>query len=160
MSGYHYPASSLLTDHVRAGIGLIATAGPLLFLDLLSALTCILAPLAVLFALFATRTLIRQFTTFELSDASLKASGPLGNEVPWSDLKDVELRYYSTRRDRRRGWMQLRIKGRKRAIRLDSTLRGFSDIVARAAKEADQHGITLSDSTLENMRAMGIAGLT
>ena len=160
MSTHRYPASSLAADHCRAGIGLLVTGGPLVFLGPISGLIYILAPLAVLFGIFAVRTLVRQLTTYEATETGFRVSGPVGFELAWSDISDMRLRYFSTRRDRGRGWMQLRIRGTGRTVRLDSTLEGFSDIVARAAKEAARHDIALSDATLDNMQALGIAGLS
>ena len=160
MSARRYPTSSLAADYCRAGVGLTISAGPLIFLNPITAVTYVLSPLAILFGLFACRTLLRQMTQYEVSDTGIRASGPLRFEVYWSDLENVELKYYSTRLDRGRGWMQLRIRNSNRVVRLDSTLQGFSDIVARAAKEAAQRNITLSEPTLDNMRALGIAGLS
>lgn len=160
MSIHRYPTSSLAADHCRAGFGLTISAGPLIFLDPISAVTYILSPLVILFGLFACRTLLRQMTRYEVSNTGIQASGPIKFEACWTDLEDVELKYYSTRLDRRRGWMQLRIKNSDRVVRLDSTLLGFSDIVARAAKEAAQRNIALGEPTLDNMRALGIAGLS
>ena len=160
MSIYRYPTSSLAADHCRAGVGLTISAGPLIFLNPISAVAYVLGPLAILFGLFACRTLLRQVTRYEVSNIGIRASGPIRYKVCWTDLETVELRYYSTRLDRGRGWMQLRIKDCNRVIRLDSTLQGFSDIVARAAKEAAQRNIALSEPTLDNMRTLGIAGLS
>ena len=160
MSVHRYPTSSLAADYCRAGVGLTISAGPLIFLNPISAVTYVLIPLTILFGLFACRTMLRQMTRYEVSDTGIRAPRPLKFEVYWTDLENVELRYYSTRLDRGRGWMQLGIKYNNRVVHLDSTLQGFSDIVARAAKEAAQRNIALSEPTLDNMRALGIAGLS
>ncbi|MCE2491227.1 MAG: hypothetical protein J4F40_01255 [Alphaproteobacteria bacterium] len=160
MSTHRYPASSLAADHCRAGIGLLVTGGPLVFLGPISGLIYILAPLAVLFGIFAVRTLVRQLTTYEAAETGFRVSGPIGFELAWSYFSQMPLRYFTTRRDRGRGWMQLRIRATTRTGRRYSTLGGFSDIVPRAAKEAARHDIALSDATLDNMRALGIAGLS
>ena len=131
-----------------------------MFLSPINGIVYVLVPLAVLFGLFAGRTLLRQMTKYEVSDTGLRSSGPIKFAVRWSELANVELRYYSTRRDRGRGWMQLRIKSQKRTIRLDSTLEGFSDIVARAAREAAQRDIAMNEPTLDNLRVLGIVELS
>jgi len=160
MSVHRYSTSSLAADHCRAGVGLTVSAGPLIFLNPISAVAYVLSPLAILFGLFACRTLLRQMTRYDVSETGIRASGPIRFEVCWTGLENVELKYYSTRLDRGRGWMQLRIKDANRAIHMESTLLGFSDIVARAAREAAQRDIALSEPTLDNMRALGIAGLS
>ena len=156
MSVHRYSLASLAADHCRSWAGVAVTAGPLLFLDPNRTFVYLLAPLAALFALFAGRTLLRQVTRYEITGTGVRAVGPIKTEILWTALADVELRYYSTRRDRGRGWMQLRLKGPRRTIRLDSTLEGFSDIVARAAGEARRRDVALGAHTLENMQAMGI----
>lgn len=158
MSAHRYSASGLAADYCRAGIGFLATAGPLALLGPTGWLVHVLASLAVLFGVFAVRTLIRQLTAYEATEAGLRVSGPIGFDLAWSDVSDVRLEYYSTRRDRGRGWMQLRVRGAGRTIRLDSTLEGFPDIVGRAAEEAAYRDIVLGDATLDNMRALGITG--
>jgi len=158
LSTHRYSASSMAADHCRAGIGLLATAGPLAFLGPIKGLVYVLAPLTLLFGIFAARTLVRQLTAYDVTDAGLRVSGPMRFELPWSDVSEVRLRYYSTRRDRDGGWMQLWIRGTGRSVRLDSTVEGFSDIVARAVGEAARRDVALSGATLDNLRALGIAG--
>ena len=48
----------------------------------------------------------------------------------------MALRYYSTRRKRKDGWMTLTLKSGKHKIDIESTLPHFADIVARAAYAA------------------------
>ena len=42
----------------------------------------------------------------EVSDEALRTHGPFGKTVPWTTLDDVQLRYFSTRRDRAKGRAQ------------------------------------------------------
>jgi len=42
-----------------------------------------------------------------------------------------------------------------RLVRVDSSLDGFHDIVARAAEAAEATGLALSDATRANLRSMG-----
>ena len=72
-------------------------------------------------------------------------------------MQDLRLRYYSTRRDREKGWMHLKIKGRHATIRIDSSIEGFDRIVARTASEAARRRIAIGDLTRDNWAAMGIA---
>ncbi len=48
----------------------------------------------------------------------------------------MKLAYYSTRRDRRDGWMQLELRAGASTIRLDSRIDGFAELVERAALAA------------------------
>ena len=60
------------------------------------------------------------------------------------------------RRDGRGGWMQMIVKGSGANIRIESTLAGFADIVARAVKSAEDGGLDLSPTTLGNIEVLGI----
>ncbi|MBM3572175.1 MAG: hypothetical protein FJX52_07405 [Alphaproteobacteria bacterium] len=76
--------------------------------------------------------------------------------LEWPLIRDLRLRYYSTRRDRTQGWMQLRLDGPGGALSFDSHLEGFDDLVRRAAAAARTAGLKLSAATLDNLGALGI----
>lgn len=156
MKTYRYPPRGLMGDYARAGVGLVVTAGPLLFLPTTLIILWILAGFASLFVVFAARTAIRHMTVVRVDDAGIAAIGPMGVSVRWDDLKGVVLSYYSTRRDRTRGWMQLSVRGNGRAVRLDSTIDGFRDIAALAVRHAELKRIELSPATTGNLAALGI----
>jgi hypothetical protein len=159
LSRHRYPRSHLVAEGARSAVGLALTVGPIVLLDPIVAFAVPLYAGAALFALAAARTWMRHQSVLEVDDAGLRLLGPWPADIPWTELRDVRLRFFSTRRDRERGWMQLVVSGKARSIRLDSTLTGFSDIVSRAAIEAVQRRIPLSSATLENLRGMGISGL-
>ena len=155
MSGHRYPVGSLVLDYLRAGVGLTMTAGPLLFADPSETATYVLAALALLFAIYGGRTITRQMTTIELSAEGLRRSGPVRADLRWSDLARVSLRYYSTRRDRKKGWMQLRLWGAgNQRIHIDSSLDGFAEIAAATARAAKDRGIELDETTRGNLSAL------
>ena len=69
----------------------------------------------------------------------------------------MKLSYFSTKRDRSGGWMQLVVgSAGGRAVKVDSSLDGFYDIVERAARAAESRGLELSRTTRSNLRSMGI----
>ncbi|MGQ0676042.1 MAG: hypothetical protein ACT4N4_08165 [Rhodospirillales bacterium] len=157
MKLHRYPTRELAGDYARAAAGLAVTAGPLLFVATTSVVAWILAGFAVLFVVFAARTALRHMTVVRVDDAGIAAIGPMGVSVRWNDLKGVALSYYSTRRDRTRGWMQLSVRGTGRALRLDSTIEGFRDIVAQTAHIAAAQRLEMSPATAGNLAALGIA---
>ncbi len=156
MSDHHYPPDSLIPDYLRSGAGLVVTGGPLLLVNPSSIMIYVLAGLAALFLLFGARTAVRHMTRFELTDNGLRAAGPFGARVPWGELEGLELRYYSTRRDRSRGWLQLKLAAAKGRLRLDSDITDFAVIAARAAREAAWRGVELSESTRANLTMLGV----
>jgi hypothetical protein len=112
----------------------------------------------VLFAIFFVRTALRQRTRYVLGPDTLCADGPAGTLVEWSRLDRMKLSYFSTKRDRGGGWMQLAIgSAGARIVKVDSALEGFYDIVERAAQAAEANGLELSMATRVNLRSMGIS---
>ncbi len=157
MQRYRYTTATLFGDYVRAGIGLISTLGPCLFVDLASVMFYLLACLAVLFALFLTRTVIRHASSIERDETGISQNGPIRRAIPWSEITGLEIRYFSTKRDRSGGWMQMKIKGPGQAIAVDSGLDGFTEIATAAAHAADTAGLVLNDATRANLLSLGVA---
>ncbi len=156
MVTYRYPTSVLAGDYARAAFGLFCSAGPLLFMDVASVMVWVLGGLSLLFATFGARTAIKHATTFELDAEGITARGPFATALRWDELSGVTLRYFSTRKDREKGWMQLILKGSGRSLRLDSTLDGFRDVVERAARTVQARGLPLDPPTIANFRAAGV----
>lgn len=157
MSRHRYPLQALLKDDVKAALGLAVSATPLFFVGSISVIIFfIFLALTLLFLVFGLRTALRHTMVVEVSDMGVRATGPLGMTIAWEDLRDVRLRYYSTRRDRERGWMDLRLKSRRRTLRIESAIKGFEHIVRRTTDFAPDHGIELSAATRANLKAMGI----
>jgi hypothetical protein len=74
----------------------------------------------------------------------------------WDELSRVALRYFSLRRDRDAGWLELRISSGNRSLCLDSRIEGFERIAAQAARAAAENGLPLDGATLSNLDALGI----
>jgi hypothetical protein len=154
---FRYPASALAADYLRAVLGLAATAGPLAFVDPTPVIAWPLAALAALFLVYCARTVRRQLTSIELNEAGIRASGPFGAGIRWDELRSIRLDYYSTRRDREGGWMQLKLRGARSALRVDSELEGFVELVRAAAGEARRRGHELDPDSLDNLKALSRA---
>jgi len=156
MSVHRYPTSAILADYGRAGVGFALTGGPLMFLQPATAFAWCLGGLALVFAAFGARTAVRQLTRYELNDAALEARGPWRRRVVWDELEALRLRFFSTKRDRKEGWMQLDLKARSGRLRVDSTLDDFHLIARRAVEAATRRGIDMPDATRGNLAGLGI----
>ena len=153
-----YPRQTLWADYLRAAAGVLLCGAPLLLLDVNRWLAYLLAAGFLLFALFLVRTAFRHQTRYVLGPDTLCADGPAGTLVEWNRLDRMKLSYFSTKRDRSAGWMQLSIgSAGGRVVRVDSSLDGFHDIVERAAQAAEARDVNLSEATRVNLRAMGIS---
>jgi hypothetical protein len=152
-----YPRQTLIADYARAAIGVVLCATPLLLLEVNRWLAAILAAGFALFALFFIRTALRHRTRYVLGPDTLCADGPASTLVEWNRIDRLKLSYFSTKRDRSDGWMQLSVgSAGGRLIRIDSSLEGFHDVVERAARAAGAVRLQLSPATRANLKAMDI----
>ena len=153
-----YPHRTLMADYGRAAAGVVLCGAPLLLLEVNRWLAVVLVLGFLLFAVFLVRTAMRHHTRYLLGHDTLCADGPGGTLVEWSRIDRLKLSYFSTKRDRSDGWMQLSVGSTGgRTVKLDSSLDGFHDIVARAAQAAEAAGLPLSEATRANLKAMGIS---
>jgi len=156
MTRHRYPGHIIVLDYTRAGVGTLLTLGPLTAIPVASIPGVVLSLLAVLFISFAGRTWVRYKTVVHLSDEKLAVTTLQYKTIFWQDVAALELRYFATRRDRSQGWMRLTLKSASTTLRLESTLEGFDSITRAAARAAAQQGLSLSPSTLENLRALDL----
>jgi hypothetical protein len=156
VSEHRYAREALIAAYARAAAGALVTGGPLVLVPVETAVGIVLAVLAALFLVYGAHTLLRQYTMIVVDDQAILSQGPLGRVVPWRDLSNVRLKYYSTRRDGRNGWHELDLRGRGTTIRIESSLNGFGDILARAIRESERRGIELSPTTRSNLKPFGL----
>ena len=153
---YRYPLKALAPDLLRAAGGIAVTAGPLPWLADSPVAFAVLAGLALAFVVFGVTTLIRRSTIIELTPSGISTSGLRRARVEWDKIRKIDLRYFSTRRDREKGWMQLRVYGGGSRVRLDSALEGFAEVTASVAAAAVEGGAIIDEPTRANLRAIGI----
>jgi len=156
MTSYAYPTSAMCGDYLRAAAGFVPTAAILVTLPVGAVTATVLGGFAALFAVFGARTLFRHGTRFEMTRSALLASGLRRTSIAWCELDNMRLAYYSTRRDRRDGWMQLELRSGWKKIRLDSRIDGFAELVSNSADAARTRGLTLNAATLTNLAALGV----
>lgn len=156
MTCYAYPTSAMLGDYLRASAGFVPTAAILATLPVGIAAATVLSGFATLFAVFGIRAILRHGTRFEMTESALRASGLYRTSIVWGELDRVNLAYYSTRRDRRDGWMQLELRSGWTKVRLDSRIEGFTELVEKSAQAAETRGLQLNAATVANLAALGV----
>ncbi len=156
----HYSWRSLLPDYAGSAIGLAFSLGPLALVHPAQSAAWVLAAIGMLFLVYFGRTVCRQLTHIELDDNGIRVRGPvflrLRAAIRWEGLRSLRLDYYSTRRDREGGWMQLRLRDARRTIRIDSELDGFVDLVRVVVLQARRRGIEMDEPTRANLEVLGL----
>jgi hypothetical protein len=155
-SRHVYPTSAMIGDYLRAAAGLVPTGAVFATAPMGMVGATVLGGFAAIFAIFGLRTVLRHGTRLEMTDSELRAHGVSHQTIAWADLDRMKLSYYSTRRDRKSGWMQLELGAGRAKVRLDSRIEGFDRLLRRAAEVAALRGVALSDATLSNLEALGI----
>jgi len=153
---HRYPTRAIAIEYFYSVIGMALTFGPLALTTPLPAITAILAALGTLFLVFGVRTVIRHNTVFKLSEAGIAMLGLRRAEIRWEGLNQLGLSYFSTKRDKSGGWMQLRLKGDGASMRIDSSIEGFVDLVTAAIHAARAKELELEPTTLQNLVAIGL----
>lgn len=152
---HRYTFRSLLPDYLRGAAGLVVAAGIWALASDSVHIIVIFGGLTVLFLLFTMRTVARQQTRVEMTDDAIASWGLRHVALRWQELDRVRLRYYSTRRNRSGGWMNLQLRGGGGSIAIDSTIDGFEAIAARAARSIVDNRLAADSVTLANLAALG-----
>jgi hypothetical protein len=151
---FAYPRPVLLADYARASAGLVFAAA-IVFLPLHWILAVLFGAIAALLLGFGLRTFLRQQSRIELTETGIAVTGPLPRRIDWADLAEFRLRYFSMRRDRKHGWMELTLRSPATKLSIESQIDGFETIVERAARAAA--GLAVDEASLVNLAALGIA---
>ena len=76
--------------------------------------------------------------------------------IEWKDVREIKLSYFSTRTDRKNGWMQLTINSGKLKLRMDSSIDGFLTIASGVLDQTRCADVLLSDATSTNFESLGL----
>ena len=149
---------ALAGDFIRGAAAFACTLFALLLLPVGSILFLTALLLAGVFGLYLGGTASRLRTLVEVNDDGIRLSGGLfgAKSIKWTQLERFELRFFSLSRDRKEGWMDLKLKGGGQTISLDDRLARFHDVLARAWDAARAADVGISDTTHANLIAAGI----
>ncbi|MDP6602769.1 MAG: hypothetical protein QGG17_01095 [Rhodospirillales bacterium] len=157
MSVHAYPVRAIRADYMRAGIGVVCFLAPLAVGGVAWPVAAVFATCAVLFAVFGLRAMGRQATRVSVTETGVSADGWRPLHIAWGEMSAMSLGYYSTRREKGKGWMQLRLKGEAGTVRVESTIEDFDSVVRTAARASSANGVVLNRATRSNLQALGIA---
>ena len=157
MKEYRYPRSRILADYLLGGTGALMSAGLVALASSALYIVVICGGLTAVFLLFTIRTAFRQRMRIQADAEGLTVKGGLVRQVKWQELDGLTLRYYSTRRNRKDGWMTLGLKSGGRSLSIDSHLEDFDSLARMAADAAVKRGLELDRTTRGNFDAMEVA---
>lgn len=161
---HRYPPDGLWGEAVRAGLGLALGGGLLLVAAPGGAVSYAGLVLVLLFVAYAAAVWLRRRTVVTVDGQGLHAATGLPVWIPfglgyrafdWDRMTGLTLRYFSTRRDRSGGWMQLTLKGPQGRLTILSTITGFPALARCAAAAAERNGLPLGSATQRNLQALG-----
>ena len=158
MSLHRYPPRTLLGDYARSSLGVLLSFAPLMVFSPNGLITVTLLLVGGLCAFFLLRTAERHRTIVSVDDDRIMVTGLMAKNMAWDEVKKLELSYYSVKRDRSGGWMQLTLKSESASVKVDSRLEGFLDIVKRAARVAREQNVKVNHVTRANLAALRITG--
>lgn len=157
---HRWSAAALSGDMVRGAIASGGAVFLLLLIPIGSIVFFVVLGLACVFGLYLASTLSRLRSVVEVDERGVRLSGGLlgAKSIKWAELARLELRYFSLKRDRKDGWMDLKLKGAGQTIALDDRLDRFHEVLARAWEAARAADVGVSDTTHANLMAAGIIG--
>lgn len=153
---HRYERGAIVWDMARGGVGLVVTGLPLVVTPLPTTMTVIFGALATLFGVYVIRTWLRASQAIEVDADGIRRTGPVGVAIPWDDLEAMGLRYFSTRRDKASGWMELKLVGGGAKLPVESSIDDFEGLVRHCMLVARRNDLELSEATLDNLRALGL----
>lgn len=155
---YRWPAKRLVGDYIRGVLGVAFAIICALLAPPGSWWQMILIALLFLFLAFLSDVLIRHGTRILMTSGELVRRRPFWGQdtVSWSEIKELDVKFYASGRDRSKGWMTATIKGPRATITLDDANGGFEDIVDRAMRAIDVQGLGLNESTAANVASLGL----
>jgi hypothetical protein len=156
MTEHRYPQSRILADYLLGGSGTLMSAALLALASSAVYIVVICGGLTAVFLLFTIRTAFRHRMRILADAEGLTVRGGPVRQVTWHELDGLTLRYYSTRRNRKDGWMTLGLKSGGRTLAIDSHIEDFESLVRLAAAAAVARGLDLDATTRSNFAALEV----
>jgi hypothetical protein len=156
VTNHRYPLNRILGDYVVGGGGALMSAGVLSLAPTVLYVDLLCGGLTGLFLVFTMLTAFRHRLRIAVDAEGVRVTGGRVRSIKWSEVEAVTLRYFSTRRNRKSGWMTLTIGAAGRRLAIESHLEGFDILARHAAEAAAVRRLTLDPATRSNFAALDI----
>ena len=154
---FGYSFGDLSGDYFRAIIGILITACPFAFVWPVNFVAVILIAIGATFALFLIQTVARHICRIILDGEGISLVTVSEKRIPWNAVEEFSLAYFSTWRSGGKGWMQLKLRGMGKTVRIVSKLDGFAEIVSAGLRAVTRNGLAFDETTIQNLAALGLA---
>lgn len=163
---FGYPSGAMMKDYGQAAAGAVIFGIPLAYAHENIYAAVILGAIVLMFLTFGWSTWRRHRTVIAVTDDGIWTEGAKHVALRWTEITRVDLRYFSTKRERGRGgpatdegsgWMQLRLDGDGGTIKIDSSVDDFRGLANQVVRAIEVHRLTMTESAHVNFAAMGIA---
>lgn len=153
---FHYPLGKLVPDYLRAGLGFGLTMVPLpAALGAHPVALLVVLGFAGLFGSFGLSTFLRQKSTVKASEEGIRIEGLRNKAIRWQDVRQIDLRYFSTRKEKDKGWLQLKVISPGNTIRVDSNLNDFDALLRWVVIGITRHDLPVTLIGRENFASVG-----
>ena len=162
---FSYPSGAIYKDYGQAAAGAIIFGIPLAYAHTNIYAVVILGAIVLMFLSFAWSTYRRHRTVIAVTRDGISTEGAIHTALRWTEITCVDLRYFSTKRERGRGrpatdegtgWMQLRLDGDGGTIKVDSSVHDFLGLASRVMRAINLHRLTMTESADVNFAALGL----
>jgi len=156
VTDYRYPHSRIMADYFVGGSGALMSGGVLALAPTVLYVDVLCGGLTAIFLLFTMLTVSRHRLRIAVDAEGIRVTGGRVRSIRWEEVEAVTLRYFSTRRNRKNGWMTLKIGGAGRRLAVESHLEGFEVVARHAAAAAEARRLALDPTTRSNFAALDI----
>ena len=156
MTELRYSTKSLNADILRAIIGFVLCICPVILIVAEPLINLILLSSSLLFLIFGIRAWLRRRVRIYCKETEIIIKGPISRSLKWDELSSLKLSYFSTRRNKKDGWMQLKLEGKSKKITIESNLEKFVEICSRAYQAANNNKIAITKTSERNFAELGI----
>ena len=156
MKEYRYPVSALRGDYLRALAGMLFTGLLLFGASSVPTVFVIVASIFLLFAGFGLQTWLRHMTMIGIEQDGMRIYGIRRRKITWQDLNGTKLKFFTMKRDRDSGWMELTLLTSRGKVKIDSSIDGFNEIAKSVAHAVESREIKIDETSVENFNAIDI----
>ncbi len=157
IENFNYKFFSFSKDFFQTIIWFSFSLYLIFFLNISNYILYIVIVCLFLLSIFFIYTLIKNLTKIILTDEGILKKNPFQNIFfKWDDISEIKLKYYSTRRDKEKGWMILYLLKQRKKMTIHSSISDFNVILEKIGSKTDSNKYLFNYNTQNNFKAMGI----